>query len=699
VTLQTDDANVYKGQQLITDDFLRGYSNFPAHMDELGKFVYYRTYSRFLNDKKRRETWKETVARAVEYNASLIEGTTREEAEKLFDNIFNLRSFLSGRTFWVGGTEVSRKYPMANFNCAFIVLDSFAAFKDLFYLLMLGTGVGGRALLEDAANFPKVRQDVKIKNKHYRAKAKSARRQTTGVSFRGSRAYITIGDSKEGWVQAAEIYFKIISEHGYGHIKGITFNYDSVRPKGERLSTFGGTASGHESLKNMFTKISYVFNTDKFAPRPIDGELRPIHLLDITTIIGENVVVGGVRRTATIILGSANDSEFLKAKKDLTAEKYHRFMSNNSVYYNEKPTREQLKEQFRTLRYEGEPAFVNAEAARKRRPDFMGVNPCVEILLANYGLCNLTTTNAMAFVSNGILDLDGLLAAHALSARAGYRMTNVQLELDHWNKQQKADRLTGVSVTGWKDAMEAAGFTQEEEILLQGRMHEAARGAADAYADEKGYTRSLLVTAVKPEGTLSQLAGVSSGLHHAHSPYFIRRVRVNAHDPLCKVVEALGWAVKNEVGQGIEVNGVYVPVNTKVIEFPVQSPAKRTKYDVSAAEQLQTYFDFQEHYTEHNSSNTISVKDDDEVNEWEEVEQIVWDKWDDMLAVSFLKLDGHSYELAPYSAITEAEYEERKLDMFRKPFSSFMLTQFENGKGEDFDLGDEACKDGACAVR
>lgn len=685
--------------QLLTNEFIGGYEDFPSHMTALGQFVYYRTYSRWLPEQKRRETWKETCRRSVEYNASLA-STTRKEAERLFDNQFNLRQFLSGRTMWCGGTEVSRKYPMSNFNCSFAVIDDFEAFKDLFYLLMVGTGFGFRILKTDVAKLPKVRTNVRIEHRPFRPVLPAIREDETSLVFEQGKAAIYVGDSKEGWVQALDHYFRILWDKDYRGINTVEIVYNNVRPKGERLVTFGGTASGHESLKNMFTKINNVITTDKYAPRPIDGRLRPIHCLDIANIIGENVVVGGTRRTAEIALIDATDEETMVAKDGLTPDKFHRFMSNNSVYYTDKPTREQLAQHFAILKGPGEPSFVNEIAAKKRRPNFNGVNPCVEILLDNRGLCNLTTINVMQFVTDGKLDRDALFEAQGLSARAGYRMTCVDLELYKWDAVQKRDRLTGVSMTGWKDAIEALGYTDAEENELQSEMGAVARQAADEYADELGFNRPLLVTAVKPEGTISQVAGgVSSGLHHTHSPYYIRRIRINAHDPLLQAVESLGWTVKNEVGQGVRQTDdsgapFITPVSTRVIEFPIDTPVKRTKYEVSALEQLKTYYDFQSNYTEHNSSNTITVKDD----EWDAVEQNIYDNWDDMLAVSFLKLDGHVYDLAPYEAIDQAEYERRASEM--KPFSIDVLRSFESGNSDEAEMDTEACDaTGACPIR
>ena len=153
-------------ESLLTNEFLSKYKHKPNPFPtELGEFVYYRTYSRWLPEEQRREYWWETVKRAVEYNCSLAP-TTREEAEKLYDNVYNLRNFLAGRTLWTASTESSRKYGMSNYNCSFIVIDSFRAYMDIFYLLMVGSGVGFRVLPEDVEKLPKIRTDVEIIHKY-----------------------------------------------------------------------------------------------------------------------------------------------------------------------------------------------------------------------------------------------------------------------------------------------------------------------------------------------------------------------------------------------------------------------------------------------------------------------------------------------------------------------------------------------------
>ena len=350
--------------------------------------------------------------------------------------------------------------------------------------------------------------------------------------------------------------------------------------------------------------------------------------------------------------------------------------------------------------------LINMEEAKRRRPNAVGVNPCAEILLDSKGVCNLTTINIKAFVKedsegNKYLDKEGLLDAQRLSARIGVRMTLVTLELDEWDANQKRDRLIGTSMTGLQDALEILEYTTEDEIKLLNELRDASREEADRYAGELRITRPLLATTVKPEGTLSQVfGGVSPGVHNSHSPYYIRRVRVNANDPLAKVAKDLGWSIHAEVGT----NGKYTEeelaeeeqvetAQTLVIGFPIKSGAKKTKDDITVDDQFDLYFRFQKEYTEHNTSNTITVRPD----EWGQAERRVWDGWDDFVGVSFLSHDGGSYTLAPYTAIEEEEYEEMKKDM--KAFNPELLRKYEESETEADMENMDSCEGGTCPIR
>lgn len=749
--------------QILTDKFISKYTDFPAHMNELGMFVYYRTYSRWLPELQRRETWRETCRRAVEFNVGLeykhlkkigyepdMIGL-RAEAEALFDNMFNLRQFLSGRTLWVGGadTGVAEKYPASNFNCGFLNIEKWQDLSDLFYLLLIGTGVGVKCTKDMADNLPPIRVNVNVLHSEYKPVEKELRLEGTSRRILDNGfCKIYVGDSKEGWKDALKVFLQILTEEKYEPIHTIKISYNSVRPRGERLKTFGGTASGHEPLKEMFEGIVKVLNNridPTLAPleRSKKGKhewflkegkdlgyrkVRPIHILDMVNLIGNNVVVGGVRRTSEIFLFDVDDYECLFAKysingiwtdeqlkqhKELGDELSkvgikpvwfdslnklgstrqgleHRRISNNSVAFNIKPPKKYLDLLFKIMRMEGEPGFINLEAAKSRFPYAEGLNPCSEILLASRGLCNLTTLNLTAFILGGEIDFEGLDLAQELSTRAAMRMTLLKLELPEWDVIQKRDRLLGVSITGYQDAVDRMGTP----YTLRRRLRQIAHDTAREYAKHLRIPEPVLATTVKPEGTLSQVAGgVSSGLHYSYAPYYIRRIRINSNDALVKVAQELGWQIHAEVGTPGETEEEQIKnARTLVIDFPVASGAKRTNNDISALVQLENYFCFQEYYTDHNSSNTIHVKPD----EWQDVSDMIYYNWDDFVGVSFITHDGGTYQLAPYEEITEEEYKRLKTSM--KPFDPELLKKYETDGVSDLE-GVDDCESGACPIR
>lgn len=561
---------------------------------------------------------------------------------------------------------------------------------------MVGSGVGVRVLKSDAEKLPKIRTNLEIIHKAYNPRPRGERLEYTGVSFSGDTVTLAIGDSKEGWAQAIERYFDVLTNQEYAKVRRIVVEYDSIRPRGERLKVFGGTASGYESMMAMLDKIHRVITSAGLRDGVVRTKLKPIDLLDIANIIGENVVSGGVRRTSEIGLIDQDDAECIQAKSQLYRQVNgrweidrniaHRQMSNNSIFYRRKPSREQLHWHLQQMRHSGEPGWINEAAGLKRRPNFCGCNPCGEILLDSHGLCNLTTLNVMAFVRDGKLDEAGLLEAQRLSARAGLRMTCRELEMHRWNSVQQRDRLLGCSLTGWQDMVNAVGLDREGQAALLEKLRDAAHSAAKKMADSLGLNAPLLVTTIKPEGTLSLLPTVSCGVHYSHAPYYVRRIRISASDPLCRVCEDLGYPVFPEVGQDAET------CRTKVIEFPVKAPEGRVKADASAIEQLENYKMFMEHYVDHNCSITVHVRE----NEWDEVEEWVWNHWDDIVALSFLSYDENFYDLLPYEAITEEEYERRRAKM--QPFNPSLISKYEREETE-LDIGGSDCASGVCPVR
>lgn len=707
-------SNKYNGK-FLSSEFISKYKHQSNPFStELGKFVYYRTYSRPIPEENRREDWWETVFRVVEFNTGLqidamkrqgieitdsIMSDLKKESEEIYDLMYNLKLFPSGRSLWVAGSKSSYLYSLSNYNCSFLAIDDLKKFSEIFFVLMLGTGVGLSVQRQYVSKLPKINSKIEVIHKSYDPVPKDMRKEYTELKLINRNAIeLEIGDSKFGWSKAIDMYFDIVSSKQYVDIEYIFINYNNVRPEGERLKTFGGYASGHNNIKQMFTKIDKIFKEKKRINERQWQVIKPIDCLDIATIIAENVVSGGVRRSAEIVFCDKDEQEVLNAKANLYYQDdngnwmsntniLNRMLSNNTVIYEHKPTRIELHNHFEKLKISGEPAFANFEEMKRRRDDVQGGNPCFEIMLRDRGVCNLTEVNLMGFVNeDGTYDKELILKAQKYSAHIGYRMASIELELHEWDLVNKEDRLTGCSLTGVMDFKNATNISDEEfkELLKQLRI--IAQKSAYELADFLKMNRPKLVTTVKPSGTISQLPTVSSGVHFSHSPYYIRRVRVNAQDPLAQAMEAANFTWNPEVGQTLENH------KTKVFEFPVKAPEGRTKYDVSAIEQLELYKIIMKNYVDHNASNTIHVRP----NEWEDVEEWVFNNWDDIVGVTFLSLDDSFYQLLPYESISKEKYEE--LLVKQPKFNPSILRQFEKFD-EEFDILDADCDSGNCPIR
>jgi ribonucleoside-diphosphate reductase alpha chain/ribonucleoside-triphosphate reductase len=274
-----------------------------------------------------------------------------------------------------------------------------------------------------------------------------------------------------------------------------------------------------------------------------------------------------------------------------------------------------------------------------------------------------------------------------LATRASYRMSCVDIELPEWDKNMKENMLLGVSLSGWQDFVNRDKFSEVNQRNLLSFLRNISHDAMKAYAKELGRNESKLVTTEKPSGTLSLLPTVSPGVHHSHSPYYIRRVRINAGDPLVKVCEELGYKVVPEVGQTED------SCTTKIVEFYVKAPDGKTKQNITAIEQLETYKMFMENWTDHNTSITVTVKPD----EWDLVVDWVYNNWDTFVGISFLALDGGVYELMPYEAITKEQYSELIQKYPSKEITPELIAKYETSGISD--IGDSECSGGVCPIR
>ncbi len=503
-------------------------------------------------------------------------------------------------------------------NCSFIAVDNLRAFDEAMYILMNGTGVGFSVEQKYIAQLPIIADE-----------------------FYDTSTTIVVEDSKLGWAKA---YKELISLLATGQIP--KWNMDKVRPAGARLKTFGGRASGPAPLKDLFKFTVATFENAK------GRRLKPIEAHDLMCKVGEIVVVGGVRRSALISLSNLDDFEMAKAKSGQWWESDpQRALANNSAVYNSKPSVAQFLREWRNL-YEsksGERGIYNMDSVRKHIDKFgrrdsskvAGTNPCGEILLRANEFCNLTEVVISADDTEDTLR-DKVKLATILGTWQS-TLTNFKYIRKSWKANCEEERLLGVSLTGiFGNTL--TNHLHDGLVPLLASMRAVAVSANKGEAERLGINESASITCVKPSGTVSQLTGVSSGIHPWYSEYYLRSVRADNKDPLTQFLKDSG--IPNEPD-------VMKPDTTTVFSFPIAAPkgATLTK-DFTAIEHLELWKAYREHWTEHNPSVTINVHED----EWMDVGAWVFDNFDAIGGVSFLPATEHTYAQAPYIEISEVEY-------------------------------------------
>ncbi|MFN3385500.1 MAG: ATP cone domain-containing protein, partial [Candidatus Thermochlorobacter sp.] len=587
----------------------------------LSELIYYRTYSRWLPEKGRRETWVETVDRYIAFmRENLGEKLTSDEYAELREAILKQEVMPSMRLLWSAG-EAARKTNVAAYNCSYIAPDCLKDFSEIMYILMCGTGVGFSVEQQTIHKLPQIKKQIGKK-----------------------RSTFVIEDSKEGWADAF-----VYGLEAWFSGEDVTFDYSRIRPQGARLKTMGGRASGPEPLRALLD-----FSRERILQRQ-GRRLSTLDVHDIICKIGEVVVMGGVRRSALISLSDLDDVDMRHAKDGAFYISHpERSMANNSAIYNEKPTVSEFLDEWLALikSGSGERGIFNrsgilGQLPERRRESFAnylstcGTNPCGEIILRSKQFCNLSEVVARAEDTPETL-LRKIRLATVLGTYQS-TLTHFPYLSPEWKKNCEEERLLGVSITGQWDAPAV-----RNPETLRALKEEAIRVNQD-YAKRFGINASTCITCVKPSGTVSQLVDAASGMHPRHAPYYIRRIRISASDPLFKMLKDQKFPYKPEVGQ---VDGT---ATTYVLEFPVKAPEGAIyRDDLSALEQLEHWKMIKTNYTEHNPSVTVTVGDD----EWLEVGNWLYKNWDIIGGLSFLPCTNHVYALAPYEAITKEKYEE-----------------------------------------
>lgn len=647
-----------------------------------------RTYNRPLNDEGTVfETWEQTIDRVIDHQKWLWERAKGAELDmeeqmelsELRDLMLDRKATVSGRTLWLGGTDVAKNREASQFNCSFGRAETVHDLVDAFWLLLQGCGVGFEPVRGTLNGFAK-ECEVEIIRSTRQDKGFPDNQERIYMNDEGQKiCHIKVGDSAEAWAKSAGKIMALKEP-----VDKLVLDFTEIRPAGERLKGYGWISSGDATISVAFEKICALMN------KRAGQLLSRIDILDLLNLLGTTL---SSRRSAEIAIMPINDlevDEFISAKKDFWLHgNEHRQQSNNSIVFHSKPTKWELSYIFDRMVEAGgsEPGFINAEAAKRRAPWFKGCNPCVEILLGNKSFCNLVEIDLGKFLG----DHDALHRALWVAARANYRQTCVNLDdgvlQRSWHELNQFLRLCGVGLTGIVKFVDYYG--PEAPNRLQNLKSWAKRGAHNM-ADVLNLPRPKAVTTVKPSGTLSKIMDTTEGVHRPMGRYIFNNVTFSKHDPIIPVLEAANYKV---IEKPFEPDSVLVtfPVAYEDVQFTMED-GKAVNLE-TAVEQLERYKLLMDNYVDHNCSITVSYDQSEipSIIEW------ILENWDSYVGVSFIyrndptkTAEDLGYAYLPQEVVTKETYHE---------YASNLMPVELDGANSLLELEDADCATGACPIR
>lgn len=615
----------------------------------LQEYTRYSKYSRYVPEKKRRETWEEQVNRVFEMHSKKFETSIpafKEDFEFAKSMVIKRRVLGSQRALQFGGKPILDKNAKM-YNCTVSYVDRVRFFQECMYLLLCGCGTGFSVQKHHIAKLPPI-----------------AKRSDVQKTF-------VIPDSIEGWADAIGVLMSsyFITERPFPEYakSKVVFDFSQIRPAGAPLS-WGGKAPGPKGLENALKKIEALLDSVVNSTSEVNARLKPIDAYDIIMHASDAVLSGGIRRSATICIFSADDLEMATAKTgDWFIKNPQRGRSNNSaLLIRNKTTKESFEKLMKSVREFGEPGFIwsdNEEAL---------YNPCVEIGMQAYDeqgnsgwqFCNLCEINMKKCkTKEEFFD----------SCRAAAILGTMQAAYDKFDylgpvteRIVRREALLGCSMTGMMDTPEIA-FNKE----IQQDGAKLILDINEKISKVIGINKCARATCVKPAGSTSCLLGSASGIHPHHARRYFRRVQANVNETPLKYFQMHNpRAVEKSVWSA---NGTDM-----VITFLCEVPeGARIKNQVSAVQLLDHVRLTQQNWVEygtrhgegvatwlrHNVSNTITVKD----NEWDEVTTYIFENRNWFAGISLLPMSGDlDYPQAPFSTVLEpreimAEYGEGSL--------------------------------------
>lgn len=648
-----------------------------------------RTYNRPLDGAGTSfETWEQTVDRVIGHQRWLWERALKRplnrdegfELVDLRDLMVERKVSTSGRTLWLGGTEVSKTREASQFNCSFGRIETVHDVVDALWLLLQGCGVGFEPVVGTLNGFTKP-VEVSVWRAVRKDKGRPGNDTHTFRSFATKKQtyVLTVGDSAEAWAKAAG---KLLAMKD--PVDHVVLDFTQIRPAGERLKGYGWISSGDEQISKAFVAICEILN------RRAGQLLTRLDILDILNWLGTVLSSRRSAEIAVVPFGDPEWADFAVAKKEYWNGNPQREQSNNSLLFYSKPTREQLEDIFQKMTDAGgsEPGFINAEAALKRAPWFKGVNPCAEILLGNKSFCNLVEVDLGKFND----DFVGLTKAIRLAARANYRQTCVDLDdgvlQRSWNELNEFLRLCGVGLTG------IARWVYRDDPQAYRDLWSEATSGAHSMADELGLPRAKAVTTVKPSGTLSKIMDTTEGVHKPLGKYIFNNIKFGIHDPLVPLLRAAGYRVF-DAPFSTDAVIVTFPVAYDDVDFEYVDLGNRV-VEVNretAVEQLNRYKLLMDNYVDHNCSVTISYDQGEipEIIDW------LQKHWDTYVGVSFLYRNDPTKTAADlgYAYLPQEVVDKETFEKYR---NSLLPVDLEAANTLD-ELVQDDCATGACPIR
>jgi ribonucleoside-triphosphate reductase len=491
-----------------------------------------------------------------------------------------------------------------------------------------------------------------------------------------------VPDTREGWVDSVTL---LINSYLRPDQKAPLFDYKEIRPAGTPIKTFGGTAAGHEPLEKLHNHIRKLF-TGRAGEK-----LTRTDIADLGNLIGVCVVSGNVRRSAELLIGRADDENFLNLKNAEVFPERNSYdpknpgwawMSNNSI---DATVGMDLNKIVDGIALNGEPGVVWMDMSRKygrikdgvNNKDWRvaGYNPCAEQSLESYEMCTLVETYLNRHDS--LEDFKRTLKFAYLYAKT------VTLLPTHWeetNAIMQRNRRIGTSISGVANFADTKGMPALREWMDAG--YEVVKQYDVTYSEWLCTRESIKMTTVKPSGTVSILAGESPGVHWTPGgEYFLRAIRFSNEDPMLPLFKMANYRVEKASES---------PKTTSVVFFPIKSNAKRSEKDVSIYEKMHLASTAQYYWSDNSVSVTVSFNKDTEKS----AVGTALHMFDGQLkTVSFLPMGNETYPQMPYTQITEQEYEDATMKLFPIDFSGVYA-----GLAADA-IGEAYCTTDACEIK